>query len=125
MPTITTGWISGSPSSTGRPLWTTSAGGYASGGVIPRRERAGRRVIELYDYIGPLAAVLRISVAGHDRWHGRGCGAYRDLQIFQCPANDRLVTGTRGRATAGRSAMLSYCTGTAFMLFAREDTDNF
>lgn len=106
------GWLPGSPSTTGAALWRLSDDGrYASAGHLP--EGALSPAIELFDWIGPLAQAMgvRLPETGVERLR-----AYRELARFACPAARGRLARWAGGAQVEDGPMLSYCTGTAFML---------
>jgi len=107
------GWLPGSPSTSGRHLWTTSsAETYRSAGYAPDNVPAG--AIELFDYIAPLTSLMNSPLpqtpSGIERLE-----AYRKLPAFACPSND-IITARAFGASVADGPMLSYCTSTAFML---------
>jgi len=108
------GWLPGSPSTTGHALWRLSpTGEYESAGFSP--SNVPPPAIELFDYVGPLAGTMRLPLpptsSGIDRLL-----AYRQLGIFTCPANRGTITTRSGGAAVEDGQMLSYATGSAFML---------
>lgn len=106
------GWLPGSPSTTGAGLWRVDdSGRYTSCGFAPQDGLSP--AIELFDWMGPLAQIMgiRLPESGIERLR-----AYRGIERLTCPANRGQPARWAGGAPLEDGQMLSYCTGTAFML---------
>jgi prepilin-type N-terminal cleavage/methylation domain-containing protein/prepilin-type processing-associated H-X9-DG protein len=108
------GAIAGSPHTTAWGLWY-NPGSFSLKPGIDIHHVPGDAVA-LYDFIGPLARVMGLSVPETDDAVPR-IRAYRTLEAFHCPANvDVIATKFYGPVDMEDGPMLSYGTGLAFML---------
>lgn len=115
-------YIPGSPNTTGRHLWGVHDGEFEKCPGLSTTNVPGP-AIELFDFIGPLAQMMRIRLPASDSGIDR-LRAYRGLRQFTCPSNVGVTTDPDYKETVERGQMLSYNTGVCFMLLPWRDFDN-
>lgn len=108
------GHLPGSALTSAAHLWFDNAGNLAVKGEYSIHNVPGP--IEFYDYVAPLAGILRLKLPDAPDGMSR-LRAYREMPLLLCPANVG-VTATLSAGPPGLEdgQMLSYCTGAAFML---------
>ena len=121
--------IIGGANSTGRCLWTGSTGTYTgamteatlSTGLVSSTNVPPGGPINIYDYIGPMAKLMKIRLPLKADGTPESDGAklfvsYRGLKQFQCPAAGDVIAGPFTGSSVPAGAMLGYNTAAAFQL---------
>lgn len=106
------GYLPGSPSTSGKQLWTLN-GTTVSNPYDYSNVPEG--AIQLFDYIGPLAQVMRLrppdGADGRARFEW-----YRQLKAFQCPAVSKVTAVPFGSTTIPAGPPISYVSGASFLM---------
>jgi prepilin-type N-terminal cleavage/methylation domain-containing protein/prepilin-type processing-associated H-X9-DG protein len=108
-------YIPGSPVTSGKALWTDASGSFALKPGVSTITTPPP-VIELYDYIGPLAQTMKLSLPDTSNNVERFRG-YRKLRQFLCVSAEGIIaTKFAGPADIENGQMLSYVTAMGFLL---------
>ena len=119
------GFFPGSGNSSASLLWGADSGGaYALRtnpelGLVYNIARVPAEVIDLFDFIGPCARIMKLNLStvlpysGPQRWQ-----VYVRLKQFSCPSYANVIAGTDSSPPANHipGPANSYCTGMGFML---------
>ena len=112
-------YLPGSGWTTARHIWNDTGTAPNTYNTLYTINTPGLGVTGHYDYIGPLARAMGLTLDCPADGSGKKLfEAYRTLPIFLCPSNREVIAYPDDTAPAGSTPgqMLSYCTAAGFML---------